>query len=207
MSLYLQQQGKGYRWAVWKMDESVEELLDLLPSKEEYRRGAEHFKAVSRRQEWLSVRVLLYRMLGEEKEIVYQPEGKPYLADGSYCISISHTKGYVAVILGADREVGIDIEQYGKRVHQVASRFMRDDEQAGVYQGDATWGELLHWSAKETLYKCVEGSDADFRQYRIYPFEVQEQGELVGQGVSLPGQPRWTVSYLLTTDFVLTWLT
>mgnify|MGYP000016543064 CR=1 FL=1 len=67
------------------------------------------------RLEWLAVRVLLYTLSGEEKEIAYHPSGKPYLADASASLSISHTKGYVAVVLGLPgREVGIDIEQYGE---------------------------------------------------------------------------------------------
>ena len=41
---------------------------------------------------------------------------------------------------------GIDIEQYGKRVHKVFDRFIRPDEQVEAYQGDTTWGGLLHWS-------------------------------------------------------------
>ena len=90
------------------------------------------FTAAHRRLEWLAVRVLLYTLSGEEKEIAYHPSGKPYLADDSASISISHTKGYVAVALGLPgREVGVDIEQYGAvsythlfegRIEQVAQQ-------------------------------------------------------------------------------------
>ena len=83
--------------------------------------------------EWLSVRVLLYAMLQEDKEIGYSPEGKPYLTDHSFFISISHTKGYVAVILSDKVPVGIDIEQYGQRVHRVAHKYMREDESVRLY--------------------------------------------------------------------------
>lgn len=71
---------------------------------------------------------------GEEKTIEYAPSGKPHLADSSYFISISHTRGYVAVILSAVSEVGIDIEQYGQRVHKVAHKYMRPDELISEYQ-------------------------------------------------------------------------
>ena len=109
------------------------------------------FVSERRKMEWLSVRVLLYSMLREDKEIGYSSEGKPYLADRSFFISISHTKGYVAVMLGSRSAVGIDIEQYGQRVHRVSDRYVRSDEQAETYQGDTTWSLLLHWSAKEAV--------------------------------------------------------
>ena len=103
-------------------------------------------------------------LLGEKKEIGYEDSGKPYLVDGSFYISISHTKGYVAVILSSEVPVGIDIEQYGKRIHKVIDRFIRPDEQVGSYQGDITWGLLLHWSAKETVFKYMKDPDAEKRQ-------------------------------------------
>ena len=74
-------------------------------------------------------------MLGEEKEIGYRSSGKPYLADGSASISISHTKGYVAVLLGGpEKEVGIDVECYGERVRKVAHKFVREDESLSWYK-------------------------------------------------------------------------
>lgn len=92
----------------------------MLPHQEVYREGMRRFTAAHRRLEWLAVRVLLYTLSGEEKEIAYHPSGKPYLADDSASLSISHTKGYVAVVLGLPgREVGVDIEQYGERVRKV----------------------------------------------------------------------------------------
>ncbi len=45
-----------------------------------------------------------------------------------YHISISHTLGYVAVILSRDYEVGVDIEYVSDRVNRISSRFLRDDE-------------------------------------------------------------------------------
>ena len=82
------------------MDETLDELLSMLPQQETYLEGLQRFSAEHRRLEWLSVRVLLFTLLGEEKEIAYYPSGKPYLADKSASISISHTRGYVSVIIG-----------------------------------------------------------------------------------------------------------
>ena len=156
MPLFIQHTYPSYKWGVWKMDETLDELLNMLPQQETYLEGLQRFSAEHRRLEWLSVRVLLFTLLGEEKEIAYYPSGKPYLADKSASISISHTRGYVSVIIGeAGKEVGIDIEQYGERVHKVAHKYMRADEPLSLYQGTDTWALLLHWSAKEVVFKCM----------------------------------------------------
>lgn len=178
MSLFIQHTYPSYKWGVWKMDETLGELLSMLPQQETYLEGLQRFSAEHRRLEWLSVRVLVFTLLGEEKEIAYYPSGKPYLADKSASISISHTRGYVSVIIGeAGKEVGIDIEQYGERVHKVAHKYMRTDEPLSSYQGTDTWALLLHWSAKEVMFKCMNTPEVDFREHlRIFPFTVTEKG-------------------------------
>jgi phosphopantetheinyl transferase len=193
-------------WGVWKIDETLDELLAMLPSKDVYLQGMQRFKAEYRRLEWLAVRVLLYTLLGEEKEIAYYPTGKPYLADTSASISISHTKGYVAVVLGMpDKEVGIDIEQYGERVRRVAHKFMREDEEASLFRGTEIWSLLLHWSAKETMFKCMNASDVDFREHmRVLPFPVNESGIFSAEEYRTAEKRRFTIHYYLSSDFVLT---
>ena len=126
MGLFLQDKTNDTQWAVWKVEESLEALLALLPDARRVCCEQEllQFASERRKIEWLSVRVLLYFMLKEDKQIGYSSEGKPFLTDDSFFISISHTKGYVAVILNPKTPVGIDIEQYGKRVHKVFDRRM-----------------------------------------------------------------------------------
>lgn len=188
------------------MEESSEELLAKLPRQEAYRSDVQRFAAAHRRLEWLAVRVLLYTLLGEEKEIAYRPDGKPYLADASASISISHTKGYVALVLGQpDREVGIDIEQYGERVKKVAHKFMREDEQPSPFRGTDTWSLLLHWSAKETMFKCLNASEVDFRKHlHVLPFSVNETGVFSAEEYRTVERRRFTIHYSLFPDFVLT---
>lgn len=207
MALFLQQKTDGAHWAVWKTDEPLHTLLALLPERwrDACRQASNRFASESRKVEWLSVRVLLYTLLGEEKEILYSPEGKPYLSDHSFYISISHTRGYVAVALCPLAPVGIDIEQYGRRVHRVAERFVRPDEPLSAYQGDDTWSLLMHWSAKEALFKRMENADADLRKLRLLPFTPCGEGTLRMKEYVTEQQQVYTLGYLLHPDFVLTW--
>lgn len=206
MGLLWEEQKSGYSWGVWKVEESLEELLSRTFSKAYFERELMRFSSEKRRLEWLAVRVLLTHLCGEEKEVAYQPSGKPYLVDGSFQISISHTKGYVAVILSEKNQVGIDIEQFRDRVHRVADRFMRTDEQVQSYQGVKTWSLLLHWSAKETLYKCVKGSQSDLTQLRLLPFTLSDHGTFEALEYWSDCERVYTLAYRLHPDFVLTWM-
>ena len=207
MALYLRHREDGIQWAVWKMEEPLDVLLSLLPNTRKISSEKEllRFTSERRKMEWLSVRVLLYSMLQEDKEIVYSSEGKPFLSDHSFYISISHTKGYVAVMLASSVPVGIDIEQYAQRVHKVCDRYVRPDEQVESYQGDITWGLLLHWSAKEAVFKRMENADADLRKLRLTHFIPQEEGTFQVQELVTAQQELYSVGYRICPDFVLTW--
>lgn len=205
MSLFIQHKDAFCFWGIWKMEETYSELCRLLSGSRLPEEAERRFTALHRRQEWLSVRVLLNSLLGEEKEIGYLSSGKPYLVDGSFHVSISHTKGYVAVILG-NTPVGIDIEQYGLRVHKVAHKYMRRDEGVTPYRGDDTWGLLLHWSAKEVMFKCMDAAEVDFREHLyVEPFVVEEQGTFRAHEYRTDRQRDFLIHYLLHPDFVLTW--
>ena len=207
MGLFLQHKTVDMQWAVWKMEESLDTLFSLLPDTRRVscEQEMQRFTSDRRKLEWLSVRVLLYSMLQEDKEIGYSSEGKPHLTDNSSFISISHTKGYVAVILSSVAPVGIDIEQYAQRVHKVSDRYIRSDEQTEPYQGDMTWGLLLHWSAKEAVFKRMENADADLRKLRLTHFIPQEQGTFQVQELATEQQELYSVGYRICPDFVLTW--
>ena len=207
MGLFLQHKTVDMQWVVWKMEESLDTLFSLLPDARRVscEQEMQRFTSDRRKLEWLSVRVLLYSMLQEDKEIGYSSEGKPHLTDNSSFISISHTKGYVAVILSSVAPVGIDIEQYAQRVHKVSDRYIRSDEQTEPYQGDMTWGLLLHWSAKEAVFKRMENADADLRKLRLTHFIPQEQGTFQVQELATEQQELYSVGYRICPDFVLTW--
>jgi phosphopantetheinyl transferase len=158
-----------------------------------------------RREEWLAVRALFYTIMGRYVPIHYESSGKPCLDDGY--ISISHTKGYVAVAYSASHEVAVDIEQYGERVVRVAPRFMNPAEHSS--DGDV-WSLLLHWSAKETVYKLVGQSAVDFaNSIIIRPFAVDSNGGDM-TATAICGDGEWhefPVQYVTDRDFVLTYIT
>lgn len=177
MPLYRTYKEGNLTVGIWKVDETVEQLRSMFHQFSIYEEGLARFSSEKRKQEWLAVRVLLKELCGEEKPIAYLPSGKPYLEDRSMHISFSHTKDYVAVAVHPSAEVGVDIEQYGTRVQRIASRFIREDERVSVAAGDEIYALLLHWSAKETLFKLMEEEAVDFiRHLHIHPFVPAESG-------------------------------
>ena len=191
---------------VWKVDETVEQLRSMFHHFSIYEEAFSRFSSEKRQQEWLAVRVMLKELCGEEKEIVYRPSGKPYLKDGSACISFSHTHGYVAVAIHPFAEVGVDIEQYGTRVQRVASRFIREDERVSVEAGDEVYALLLHWSAKETMFKLMDNEAVDFiKHLHILPFCPEQSGKFEAYEYRSGRDRKFLLHYDTHPDYVLTY--
>lgn len=188
-------------WGVWKMEECTEELLSrlnhpLLPP---------DIRSERRRQEWLAVRVLLKELLGEETQIAYRPNGAPYLPDRKLHISISHTKGYVAVMLDERFPVGIDVEYLSDRVHKIRSRFLCPEEEEMIDAVHETEHLLVCWCAKETLFKLISQSEIDLRWHlRLFPFAYNTSGCFIAE-TRKPHKALYALSYIVNKYFVMTW--
>ena len=207
--LFYDRQINDARIAVWHVTEDYEQLLSMLPDGESVRAEAEsRFRSQSRLIEWVAVRVLLYNMLNRQVAIEYLESGAPLLPDDeALSISISHTHGYVAILLSEDAKAGIDVEVVERkdngalsRIEKVRQRFMREDEYA-----DSIVGMLLHWSAKETAYKYMQRPDVDFlRDLRVEPFdEMEMEGNLTL--TDLHEDISHLLYYKVFEDFVLTY--
>jgi phosphopantetheinyl transferase len=214
MALLVKHIGNDTAWGIWKIEEAWEVLAEKLP---QYRQQIEQFKAPHRRQEWLAARALIASLCGNDKVVANQPDGKPYLTDNSYAISLSHTRGYAAAVATAPGKMaGIDIEQYNERVRRVAHKFMRPDEKPSLlyrsrndvpipHEESDTWSLLLHWSAKESMFKCLDTSEVDFREHlHIFPFRMETQGKMEAQEYRTPARRQFGIFYTLHPDFVLT---
>ena len=193
--------------AIWHIAESADELYDMLHT-QRYDAALSAIHHEARRTEWLAVRVLLAHILGSDKEIAYHPSGKPYLVDGSYHISISHTKGYAAIAYHSSREVGIDIERISSRVERIADRFTHASEMAYMNECDAhehLMRLLINWSAKEALYKLYDSpSMAEFKEvFHIATYKLSTHGTL-SVVIHNSADEVVKVNYRVFPDFVCT---
>ena len=117
-----------------------------------------------RKKEWITVRLLLSEVC-PGASVAYEQSGKPFLVGTDSTVSISHTSGFVAVMIDSkSRNIGIDIETNLKDTAlRVREKFMSVSElNQNLLHIDPLLHSLLHWTAKEAAYKAVGSSGDDF---------------------------------------------
>ena len=197
----------GVSLGLWQMDESPEQLFDLYPHLLPYRSSLDDkYKNDGRKLEFLAIRALMYEMLrvnGASKgllshagDFTHNGQGKPLFR--GYHVSISHTKGYAALILSKKSEVAVDIEYMSDRVERIASKFLRKDERA-----DSLDAKLVHWCAKETVFKLFSEENLLFEDMRVKPFDTMSDWACDVE--NLKNKKVAHVDFELTMEFVLTY--
>ena len=164
MPLLKKIESSGAIMGIWQQTETLAELEALYEVHESEKQMYDGFRNDRRRKEWLTVRILLAALIGSDAEICYRDSGKPYLRDGRYCISITHTIGYVGIRL-ASHPVALDMEYYSERVLHLVPRYVAHSEMQYISMGDKITSALIIWSAKETLYKLFDFEDILFDEH------------------------------------------
>ena len=194
--------------AIWKVTEEFDTLCDMLINGSDYRTKAlTKFTLPKRRLEYIAVRVLLQTLMQEEVEIAYHATGRPFLTNSSTNISISHTHGYVAILLSDTHIPGIDIERITPKALTLKERIVGPSENAHT-----TEEVILHWCAKETAYKILDAEGIDF----IKDLQLFNQGSdihalptngNVGLKYNLTNGLNGTydIDYLITDDYIMTY--
>ena len=197
----------GSLMGIWKMDETIEELLKLFPPaiRPEANDYIESLRSKRRVREWLSTRIMLFELLGEINIIQNHKDGKPYLADRSYHISISHTRNHVAILLNKTYPVGIDIEVKSDRVEKLADKFVSEIEFIDPHQ--KILHQLLHWSAKECLFKLINAQGIDFKKHLyLHHFTPSQNGVITATESRTKENKIYSLSYEVHPEYVLTWV-
>jgi len=169
-------------------------------------------KAERRRYEVLAERLLLHKLFCQDSkstlsatikhrcavELSHNPNGSPRLSNG-HNISISHTKGCVAVIVSPCQRVSIDVEYISERVNRIAIKFVRDDEEAPT-----PLRKLLHWCAKETIYKLYSDSELGLKDIRLLSISGNEEnGEIAAE--NMKRHELTTIKYSVSDNIVMTY--
>lgn len=140
--------------------------------------------------------------------------GKPFAADRSFDLSLSHCGDYAAAIISESGPVGIDLEQPGDRIFRIRHKFLSDADQELLLkqselsqlkegQEAARWLTRC-WSAKESLYKWHGASGIDFRE-QICLEHIDGQAKIM-QFFFTPTAQVVQVAYCNVQDMELTWV-
>lgn len=185
---------------IYRISQTAEELALQLDDID-----IEEFEKVisnKRKLEYLGVRVAIKRLLGTEKKIRYNADGKPFLTDNSFKISVSHSGCWVAVIAHPTSEVGIDIEVPTEKIKKIYPRFLNDEEQKYLAVGENLNLLMLAWSGKEALYKIIGKDAVDFaQQLHISAFEISNNGIFKVEHV--PTKQKYELQYIQNKDYTL----
>jgi phosphopantetheinyl transferase (holo-ACP synthase) len=160
----------AFSLAFWAPSETDAELLEqwqLLGSTEKM----PALKASHRMREWLGTRLLISKL--GANGLGFLPNGKPVLVEG--CISISHCKGSVAVVL-ADVPVGLDIQEPTEQIFIIRSKFCSPNEWSWLEShAEPARALTLVWSAKEAIFKYW-GERVDFAGHiEVLPFHCDDE--------------------------------
>lgn len=187
------------RLALWQITETADELLGCAEVSDSERDSLfMQCKSALRQREILAVKALLGRLYGAKAVLTHNADGRPFLSNCCN-VSISHTKGWAAVIVSRSHDVAVDIEYKSLRVLKVKKKFVRTDEKAG-----SLTSALLHWCAKETLYKLYSAERLSLMEMRVNGIAGDGHDGII-MAENLRDKENTQVSYRITDDFVLTY--
>ena len=182
----------------WRIEETVSEMLAMMPSLGKLQHVLDSYSRDARRLEVLSVHALIYIMTGDESLVVSHNEDGHPLLDGWH-VSISHTRGYATVLLSRKDEVAVDIEYGSNRVAKIADRFIRDDE-----QDDSVTRQLVCWCTKEAVYKYFSSQHLALFDIRLRNYDLSSEGCIVAENMQTGDTV--TVNYCVKDSYVMTYI-
>lgn len=207
--VYLRELNKHVRLAIWRIEEDAEHLISRLQLDGREQKVLHSLNKGKRTLHWLGTRVLLRYMLDVPGFIDCPSDenGKPYLANFSQKISLTHSFDYVAVMLSEEGEVGIDLELVKPKILRIAHKFMKPEELIFINGlDDESRIQYLYacWCAKEAVYKLQGNKGISFKDnMTILPFEIQGQGVLELRFTSKIRTETFKVHYELFLEYML----
>jgi len=176
---YLRELDHDTRFAIWKIEETVEELLSKLQLDEEEKYRLQQMSKGKRSLHWLATRVLL-RYLLQTDQYIHCPSdanGKPYLPDYPYQISLTHSFDFAGVMLSTKGACGIDLELIKEKVVRIREKFLKPEELQFIRKEDEVAQMYACWCAKEAVYKLQGNRGVSFlHDMTIHPFTYRAQG-------------------------------
>ena len=192
--------------AVWESTEDSDILIKIAALSADEMALLRNFKSEGRKREFITVRALLKELFPSEKlTINYSKNGKPNLS-GNKNISISHTKNYVAIMVGEFNHGGIDLETINERIFKLATKFLNEAEIKFTGLNPTIEKLQIIWGAKEVLYKIHEIGDVDFKKHlNVEEFKEAHSGDLYASILKSGYEKRYHVHYETFTPMMITW--
>jgi 4'-phosphopantetheinyl transferase len=161
---------------VWKITESVNELLAGLVLTQNSRSRLAGMKSEQHQKGFLAVRCLLLLANTSDQGLYYDAFGKPNLLDGRY-VSISHSHDFSAIAV-SNQIIGIDLELKRDKIIKIASKFIERNYifPLAMKPHDYIKSLTVHWGIKESIFKIRNEPGISFKSHIIVkPFQPHDQ--------------------------------
>jgi phosphopantetheinyl transferase len=162
---------------VWKITESLDDLLRQVVLKEKTQRRLNSMKSELHQRAFLSVRMLLKEVGYSDFELHYDEFGKPYF-NAKQHVSITHSQHFSAIII-SDEIVGIDIERQRDKIIRIADKFVNATELNRLKSfdnQDYIKKLTVKWGAKEAIFKIRNEPGISFKNHiNVNAFEIEDQ--------------------------------
>jgi phosphopantetheinyl transferase len=179
--IHLEHTHKDLSWCIWKIEESVDTLLQTAHLSDQEFIEFQRYHHIKRKEEWLGARNAissLLRQKGYDYSGIEKDEyDKPWVHKGSCHISLAHSYPLAVAMVHENQPCGIDIEKIKPSLTRVSSRFLNEHEISSINQN--VEGLCIAWTAKESLYKLYGKIPLSFKnQMFLHPFPVNHEGEV-----------------------------
>ena len=176
--MYLRELDTETKFAIWKIEETEQELSARLQLNNDECEKLARLSKGKRTLHWLATRVLLRYLLRTDNYISCPSDqnGKPYLPDYPYEISLTHSYDYAGVLMSSAGPCGLDLEIVKDKVLRIKEKFLSEEELSFIQPENI---EQLYacWCAKEAVYKLQGNKGVSFLgNMRILPFTYAPQG-------------------------------
>jgi 4'-phosphopantetheinyl transferase len=206
MPLLINRYENSFRLALWKLTETVEFFEEKAHLSSADSKLYNQISNETRKKEWLAVRILLNEVLGFWPNITYMETGKPILNNHSRHLSISHSKEMVGILLSTSPYSGIDIEKISRNIDKVLNRFLSNQELKNIQNGTNPYRKIIHWCAKEAIFKSVNEPNIDFSS-QIEIKKISDNGTIHGKFTSEKNEFDLDLNYMIVDEHIIVWTT
>ena len=159
--------GNATSWALWHIDESIDELWHLLNPSAEAQFEYQQIHHQQKKLEWLASRLVikyLVQQTGQSFHGIYKDAfGKPHLKKTPLHISIAHCFPLAVGAINKLHSIGIDIERPRHKILRIRDRFLNKTESMEV--GNDLEKLCKFWTGKEVLYKIYGRKKLIFKEH------------------------------------------
>jgi phosphopantetheinyl transferase len=186
-------------WALWKIEESREEL-SYQPGRDSEYLELMQIHQPQKKLEWLASRLIIQSLVEKMESpfhgIYKDAFGKPHLYQLPFQISIAHCFPWAAGAIHKSRSIGVDIEQPREKLLNIRERFLNSTE-AEIAGTDL---EILckFWTGKEVLYKIYGRKKLIFKEHIQIGLDPENERQLNGQIVFND----FNKNYNIQTDYI-----